>query len=337
VLEMPKWLDTLVCQLLEKKPELRPMDAKMVGGVLATIQEKVETKKSAGVDAVEKRRADRDGADTARPTDEDKEAARALRMGLGKVKPKKPKKKKPFFQRKWVHGVGIFLALMVIGSVLYLRLRPPSPEALYAEAEKQMKSSSTDDWEIARDDQIKKYLSRYGHQDNAMTRKMRAWADQVDVLVRERQLHRTIHLSKYDPSEEERLAFSAIEHQEKDEYTEARKDWEKLKEHSDKSEDARILALVAEKFLDQSQDKEDAIAELIGKTKPSELTWKDDLERMAAGAIQSTKEDDAGASVKWADVKKKAKDDQLWQFMASRNLEKLKAKEQSKVNSSGSK
>ena len=39
VLDIPPWLDTLVCQLLEKKPEQRPFDAAMVSNVLDSIQE----------------------------------------------------------------------------------------------------------------------------------------------------------------------------------------------------------------------------------------------------------------------------------------------------------
>src|SRR5262249_17482564 len=42
VLDIPVWLDNLICQLLEKKPEHRPINAGMVASTLSTIQEKVE-------------------------------------------------------------------------------------------------------------------------------------------------------------------------------------------------------------------------------------------------------------------------------------------------------
>ena len=42
VLDIPIWLDTLVCQLLEKDPGKRPFDAATVGQALSNIQDKVE-------------------------------------------------------------------------------------------------------------------------------------------------------------------------------------------------------------------------------------------------------------------------------------------------------
>ncbi len=51
VLDVPVWLDNLICQLLEKKPDQRPMNAEMVYRVLGSIQEKVEAQQAAGVEA----------------------------------------------------------------------------------------------------------------------------------------------------------------------------------------------------------------------------------------------------------------------------------------------
>src|SRR5439155_972950 len=58
VLDIPVWLDTLVCQLLEKKPEHRPFDAAMVEKVLGEVEEKVAVQRSAGVEVVTARRID---------------------------------------------------------------------------------------------------------------------------------------------------------------------------------------------------------------------------------------------------------------------------------------
>ena len=57
--DLPIWFDNLICQMLEKKPEHRPLDAHMVANTLNTIQEKVEAQQSAGVDAARSRRIDR--------------------------------------------------------------------------------------------------------------------------------------------------------------------------------------------------------------------------------------------------------------------------------------
>src|SRR5262249_14876090 len=117
VLDLPVWLDTLICQLLEKKPEQRPFDAATVAAALDRIQEKVEAQQSAGVDAVRSRAADRP-REQARLDAEDKEAARSL---LGKKRKKGRKKSSvPFHQRLWFKA-GLFSALLVgIGFVFYL-------------------------------------------------------------------------------------------------------------------------------------------------------------------------------------------------------------------------
>src|SRR5205814_134755 len=39
ILDIPVWLDNLVCQCLEKKPEHRPADAKTVGDALAEVRQ----------------------------------------------------------------------------------------------------------------------------------------------------------------------------------------------------------------------------------------------------------------------------------------------------------
>ena len=75
VLDVPVWLDNLICQMLEKKPDQRPLNAKMVSDVLGSIQEKVEAQQSAGADAVRGRMIDRPHG-TRNPDQEDKDAAR---------------------------------------------------------------------------------------------------------------------------------------------------------------------------------------------------------------------------------------------------------------------
>src|SRR5262245_66510108 len=79
--DLPVWLDNLVCQLLEKKPEHRPVDAAMVSMVLNTIQEKVEAQQSVGAEAAKARLKDRLPGQRGNPDEEDREAARALASG----------------------------------------------------------------------------------------------------------------------------------------------------------------------------------------------------------------------------------------------------------------
>src|SRR4051794_17763109 len=48
--DIPVWLDNLICQLLEKKPEDRPASARLVGQTLTEIEEKVQAQQSAGLE-----------------------------------------------------------------------------------------------------------------------------------------------------------------------------------------------------------------------------------------------------------------------------------------------
>ena len=82
--DIPKWLDTLVCQLLEKSPEKRPFDADTVANALAQVLEKVEARQSAGAEAVRERVRDRLSGETT-PGDSDRDAARTL-LATGKKK-----------------------------------------------------------------------------------------------------------------------------------------------------------------------------------------------------------------------------------------------------------
>ena len=67
--DIPVWLDTLVCQMMEKKPEHRPLDAAMVGQVLEEIEEKVAAQhERRGGRGQRPRRPDRAAARRTRPT-----------------------------------------------------------------------------------------------------------------------------------------------------------------------------------------------------------------------------------------------------------------------------
>jgi serine/threonine-protein kinase len=181
VLDLPVWFDTLICQLLEKKPEQRPLDAAMVARTLDEILEKVEAQKSAGVEAAQKRRADRLDAERATVVDAaDRETARLL---TGKVRRRKKKPAVvPFFHKKWVQAIGLSVLLLGVLGAIFWVMQPKSPEQLYAEAEKLMSpKNSPEDWEKARNGPIKEYLDRYGGRPGPQTDKLKTWADWYDV------------------------------------------------------------------------------------------------------------------------------------------------------------
>jgi serine/threonine-protein kinase len=178
VLDMPVWLDTLICQLLEKKPEHRPLNAALVAESLGSIQEKVEAQQSAGVDAARARFIDRPRGQ--RGVDEtDKEAARTLQGKKGKRK----KKRTPFYQQIWFVAVGVLALLGGLFLTLWLVFRPAAPEKLYARAEQLLASKNPDDWKKAREEPIKEYLRHYAKRPDLseMTAKVLLWANEVDA------------------------------------------------------------------------------------------------------------------------------------------------------------
>jgi serine/threonine-protein kinase len=188
VLDMPPWLDTLICQLLEKKPEHRPLDANMVANTLDSIQEKVEAQQSAGVDAARARMMDKRGPGSKRdrPTEEDRDAARTLLTGRGKKKSKKKKSR----QLVWLQALGILFGLAGIIALLVIFLQPPSPEKLYKQAERMWASNNPDIRYQARTGPIQEYLERYRNVPGPQTDQIRQWAEDWDVEEKEKLLDR---------------------------------------------------------------------------------------------------------------------------------------------------
>jgi serine/threonine-protein kinase len=248
VLDLPVWMDNLICQLLEKKPEHRPHDAAMVAQVLGSIQDKVEAQQSAGVDAVKARRIESPRGKR-NPDKEDREAARTL---LGRPRGKR-KKKKGLHQMVWVQAVGLALLLAGVIGVLVIAVRPPSADSLYRQAEKLMASDNPDKHTRAREGPIAEYLSRYGELDTPQTNQVRRWADDYDVARYEKLLARHVRHEKKKVglavearTEAERLAFKAALAEQEGNADEAVKLWKQVAE-----EDPVRVGLLAKRHLER--------------------------------------------------------------------------------------
>ena len=257
VLEIPVWLDTLVCQLLEKQPEKRPLDASMVANVLGSIQEKVEAQQSAGVEAVRRRLIDRSAVQN-RPDADDKEAARILMTGKGKSKRKKGKKR--FYQKVWVQAIALSLMLAVAASLLYLAFRPPSAEKLYEQAKKVMQSGDIEAQQNAleRGGAIRRYLDSYGTRDDERTREVWGWSDQIQLVQKQRLVDSyrekvrnksLIAFQAQDKNEEE--AFAAARAEDEGNRDKAIERWERVKQGS-----SRTWTLLADKHLEELKSLE---------------------------------------------------------------------------------
>lgn len=173
--EIPPALDTLICQMMEKRPELRPRDASMVGQALDDIAEKVRTRQSAGGDVANARVVDRKRIGD---EDEDIDAAKAIRAGAKKKKSKK-KKAQPIHTKGWFVAlasllfVGGFIAFLV-----FVVFAPPSEKSLMAQIDK---AESTD----AKLACIDEYLKYYGDKNTENLARVQAIGRDVRVVARE--------------------------------------------------------------------------------------------------------------------------------------------------------
>ncbi len=237
VLDIPIWLDTLICQLLEKQPDKRPLDANMVANTLGSIRDKVQAQQSAGVDAVRRRLVDRT-AGQKRIEEEDKDAARTLLTGKGR--PKRKRTKKPLYEKLWFQALGLVLGLGVVVTFLYLAFRPPSADKLYQQAKAVMESGDTDKRANAIEPNgvIGKYITLYGKVDNEQSREVRGWRTQIQVAQNEGLLSRHMQrvrekalfaqLQPEGPTQED--AFKAVEAEERGERNRAIERWQAVKD-----------------------------------------------------------------------------------------------------------
>ncbi len=146
--DMPVWVDNLIMHLLEKAPETRPYDAATVKRMIEEIEAKVESLQSAGLDVATARRVDRKTSDD-KPTDADREAARAL-----KGKRKKKKKAAPLLQQTWVKAAGLGVVLAGLVGIGVWLMWPASPEKALA----QLKAASEENKREA----AREFLKEYG-------------------------------------------------------------------------------------------------------------------------------------------------------------------------------
>ncbi len=119
VMDIPIWLDNLVCQCMEKKPEHRPLDAKTVAEAMLDVKQKVETVQSVegGTKKLSGKRKTVDGDSLAAPGGR----KRKRKTGTGASSS----------MSKWLSVAGLSLILVIMISLLVFLLQPASAEQLY--------------------------------------------------------------------------------------------------------------------------------------------------------------------------------------------------------------
>jgi serine/threonine-protein kinase len=246
VLDIPVWLDTLVCQLLEKKPEQRPFDAAMVTEALNRVAEKVAAQQSAGLDAARARVGDR-ARSGAMADETDKKAARTLLSTLGRGR--RRRRRKPFYEKVWFQAVAISALLLVMAGVFYNVFKPTSADELFQAAEKLMETENADHWEQAAAGPVAEFLRRFPADPRA--EQVQGWADKTAVYTEERGLRRKVQLARNlgrdfeAESDAERMAASAVHYELFGDLPAARERWQALLQKYPKDSEQRIWHLVA--------------------------------------------------------------------------------------------
>jgi eukaryotic-like serine/threonine-protein kinase len=330
-LDVPIWLDTLVCQLMEKDPERRPYDAAMVGEALGRISEKVAVQQAAGIDAVKTRNKDKP-PEAAMVEAEDRDAARAL---LGKKK--KKRQSVPLYQQPLVHAGVLLLALVCVGLVLaYLLLSKPSPESLYGRAKLVMQEGDQESHMEARQDgPINQFLRYYGDRNDGQAGQIRGWTDDIDVAEAKRLIEKRTKGAidvKLDPEEQDCVAAMAAE--DSGDLQEARKLWKSLVRYKSPPEPQfsmqRGLGVLAERRLDSLNKVDELEKKLKSVTTTALPKWyksANDNEKKAADAFQLELKQAPEARDAWLSFQKKLNKDMvderpLW-LLAAKHLRDL--------------
>lgn len=338
VYEIPVWLDTLVCQLLEKKPGQRPRDANAVADALGRITEKVTAQQSAGVDLVKGRAIDRPRGKL--KDEADREAARTLHEAVTKRKLKR--KTTPLYQRGWFVAAGVLVLLAGLGGLIWWVLQPPGADALYEQAERLMASSDTADWDkaIGTDGPITVYMKHYRKRTDEQAAKMHAWEDQAWLSLRERQLTNRIK-SPFDAEDEtERAARVGLSAEKAGDLGAAEKAWQRLIEHKDLADpDRRAWGLLADKHLRDLQGAKEREQQARQRVAQARATGRlvfpeDEVECLVfIAAYYEDFGDVAQALKRWQAIKDKCTGDpdrRLWAMLAHGKLYELKGEDKKK-------
>jgi len=220
-LEIPKFLDTLVLHLLEKKPEDRPPSASVVAKILEEIRVKILAQTSVGEDLA---KSYADGSGLTKTSERKK--ARKLLARIGKKE-----EGTPWFRSCLFVSIMMLAVMFAFSWTMYeIFIRTPSAKSLIASAEKLIKANSRDE---AREGPIADYLKYYPDLNDEGAKKIKSLADEIDVEQCEALLRQYLKITaknfKFGVQEEvEGKAFEAISLETEGKFDEADKAWAAL-------------------------------------------------------------------------------------------------------------
>ncbi len=327
-LDIPIWLDTLVCQLLEKKPDQRPFDANAVEQALSRIKEKVEAQHSAGMEAATARKIDRSALQPA--LDEtDKEAARTL------LHKKKRAKAIPFYQQGWFQSAAFSALALVMGFLVYwLFFKAPSADALLEEMDRLAKSENLKDWERAVAGPMRDFLRRFP--DHPQAAQVRQKRDDLECRACEIPMHNRRRAKLPAEAGGEQQARDALEDEDSGRLDKAKLTWEKLAAYTSKADTdpERAWGLVAKKYLGFSAQTDQLVKELQKRLenekdkKPAKPPAPPTMENLVLDALRAEATNPAEAQDMWRKAKNKLESEiaqRPYYLLATERLRLLRA------------
>ena len=334
-LDVPQGLDTLVHQLMEKKPDHRPRDAAMVVQALEEIEQKEIARIGRGEEVAKARIID--GVETAPMNEADKEIAKNIRAGTKKKKPKK-QQKVPFFRQGWFVIVGSVAIVLSMAFIAWLLLRPDSPDEMLAH----VKGAKTTEVKLAA---AKRYLDAYGKNPKYAdkTEEVQNIYREVKVLQREMVLLKRhgkpnlrTNVEEGDDPEAYRKSMEGLTAEEDGDVARARKNWNEIVEKfpKDASEEKALWGWIAAKRLrdlKQVDENEKKALRVIASAEENETDIKIDDEHLA-GAVEAERftrfDDNDRARERWDRMARELKpkvDQRNWYLLAGKKVRELAA------------
>lgn len=334
-MDIPQALDTLVHQLMEKKPEHRPRDAEMVAHVLEEIEDNEIARIGRGEEVAKARVMD--NVEMAPPTDADREAAKSIRAGAKKKKIKK--KQVAFYRKGWFVGVGGVAIIALMALSLWALFRPDSVESM----RKAIDEAKTPEQKMAA---AKVLLETYGKRkdeprfrDHVEFARATYWEGKV--AKRESQLLKRFKFENLrnnpedgDDADAYRKTMNALSSEEEGDVVSARKVWKELvdKFKEDGDEDKALWGWVADKRqrdlieVDEREAKYRKFVEDL-QYQDRDLKVDDELEARAVEAMRfEAIGDSSRAHDRWErfakDLKSKS-DQRIWYLLAGKKSREL--------------
>ncbi len=322
VLDIPVWLDSLVCQLLAKRPEERGFDAAAVGQSLNRVVEKVSALESAGADVAKTRVMTHATERTSIEDVKDKKAARTLLTGL---QTRRKRREKPVYQKTWFRACALSAGLLVVVAVIAWVLWPRSAEQLFQEAQKLMTAGDHESRAKAREGPIRSYLDRFPDRNDEQARQMNRWADEADVqaLLQAWAKRRASGLFPSHQDEGEKLYRQAVEAEEGGELAKAIGHWAALgqteAETPRETHVQHILAAERKKDVQAALRLEEELKNMGPRDQP-----RGEAQRLALLAIRYENFKDVfSAHERWLEVRRSTQE-RPWTLLAAKRLKELR-------------